>query len=196
MVREGLAGPFPRRQHPAPGQPEGAAAVCFALAPARQGFAVCAFRDDAVAQPDRAPLRTRRDREFGVQPFMMLPLGGGVGFDDFADRFRQVLGEVADVASGFLGAAQDALGLALLPEPHHVSRLRVVVAGEGIQRLIPRRERCAGVWVDERASMLIPQRAVFVVIARVDEVVVVGPPDLVVGGGDDLAGDLVGDRAP
>ena len=51
-------------------------------------------------------------------------------------------------------------------------------------------------WVDERASMLIPHRVVFFVIARVDEVVVVGPPDLVVGGGDDLAGDLVRDRAP
>ena len=145
MVGEGLAGPFPRRQHPASGQSEGAAAVCLALAPARYRFVVGAFRDDAVAQPDRAPLRTRRDRQFGVQPFMMLPLRGGVGFDDFADRFRQVLGEVADVASGFLGAAQDALGLALLPEPHHVSRLRVLVDCEGIQRLIPRRERCVGV---------------------------------------------------
>jgi len=52
-----------------------------------------------------------------------------------------------------------------------------------------------GVRVDERVSIAIPQRPVFVPFAGVDEVVVVGPPHLVVGGGDDLAGDLVGDRA-
>jgi len=33
-------------------------------------------------------------------------------------------------ASGFLAAAQDALGFALRPEPHHMGRLRVLVGGE------------------------------------------------------------------
>jgi hypothetical protein len=44
--------------------------------------------------------------------------------------------------------------------------------------------------------LVVPHRLVLFVIAAVDEVVVVGPPHLVVGGGDDLARDVVGDRAP
>ncbi|MBW0010614.1 MAG: hypothetical protein JO063_10945, partial [Pseudonocardiales bacterium] len=64
---------------------------------------------DAVEQPHRTPRRTRRDLELGMQPVDMiaLPICRGVGeAGGLSDAFRQVFGEITDVASGFFGAAE------------------------------------------------------------------------------------------
>ena len=67
------------------------------------------------------------------------------------DAFGQVFREVADVATGFLGATQDALDMYLRPEPDDVCRF-----GQLLTRLIPGRQRCPGVGVSDLTWATIP----------------------------------------
>lgn len=61
-----------------------------------------------------------------------MPVGGGLGE---AGGLPDALGEVADVAAGFLGAAEDPLHVDLFPEPSHVRRV-----GQVLARLLERRQ--------------------------------------------------------
>ncbi len=70
-----------------------------------------------------------------------------------AYRFRQIFGEVADVAACFFGAAQDALDVHLGPEPDNVRRLDQVLAG-----MIEGGQRCPGVGVGEGLRPGVPDR--------------------------------------
>jgi hypothetical protein len=106
-----------------------------------------------------------------------------------ADRLGEVLGQVADVAAGFLGAAEDALDVHLCPEPDGVRGNREVGRVGG---LVPGGQGCAGVGVDERLGAVAPPRQP---VAGVPDFVVGGPPHLVVGGGDDGAQLGAGDGA-
>jgi hypothetical protein len=70
--------------------------------------------------------------EFGVQPVGMVALGiGGVLVkpSGLADALAQIFGEVSDVAAGFFGAAQDALGVDLGAEADDVGGLGELFAG-------------------------------------------------------------------
>ena len=92
-----------------------------------------------------------------MQPAGVIPLPvGGVLAE--ASRLPHALGEifaeVADVATGFFGAAEDALGVHLRPESDDVRRFGQVRAG-----VIPGREWRAGVgsvnalaWVSQTGS--------------------------------------------
>jgi len=73
-----------------------------------------------------------------VQPagVLTLPVGGGLGeAGGLPDALGEVLGEVADVSAGFLGAAEDPLHVDLFPEPSHVRRV-----GQVLARLLERRQ--------------------------------------------------------
>jgi len=92
-----------------------------------------------------------------------------------SDALGQVFREVADVATGFLGATQDALDMYLRPEPDDVCRF-----GQLLTRLIPGRQRCPGVGVSERSRAGIPHRQP---VLAIKELVMGRPPHLVVGRG-------------
>jgi hypothetical protein len=67
-----------------------------------------------------------------VQPagVVAVRVGGVLGESGgLSDALGQVFREVADVAAGFFGAAQDALDVHLFPESHDVSGLGQVLAG-------------------------------------------------------------------
>lgn len=111
-----------------------------------------------------------------MQPVGMVAVGvGGVLTEasGLSDGFGEVFGEVADVSSGFFGAAQDSLDVYLFPEAHHVCGL-----GQFLACLFPGGQRCAGVGVGERFGARVPNRQS---VAGVAEMVVRWPPDLVVG---------------
>ncbi|MDT7715322.1 MAG: hypothetical protein QOH09_1314 [Pseudonocardiales bacterium] len=111
-----------------------------------------------------------------MQPAGMVTLGvGGVLSEPggVAHRFGQILGEVANVPTGFLGAAEDALDVHLRPEPDHVRGFDQLFA-----RLIERRQWRTGVGVGEGLRSRVPDRHP---LAGVDELVMGGPPHLVVG---------------
>jgi hypothetical protein len=86
----------------------------------------------------------------------------------------QVLREVADVPPGLRGAAEDALGVHLDAEPHHVSRRLHLV-----ERFFPGRQGCPRLRINEPRGPRVPHRQP---ITAVVDLLVRGPPDLVVGG--------------
>jgi len=103
-------------------------------------------------------------------------------------RFREVFGQVADVAPGFLGTAQDALDVCLRAESHDVRGFGQLLAGllEGGQGL-------TRVGVGEGFGPDVPDRNP---VTGVGELVMRWPPDLVVGGGGDGPQLSTRDTAP
>ncbi|MCP2315448.1 hypothetical protein APR12_000778 [Nocardia amikacinitolerans] len=95
-----LARPAARDQDAAAGQSEGVAAVGFALAAAGYGLVAGALGDDAVAQPHRAPRRARNMPQRGMQRVVMCCCGNDFRLHHFPNRFRQVLGQIADMTIG------------------------------------------------------------------------------------------------
>ena len=126
-----------------------------------------------------------------MQPAGVVAVGvGGVLVEagGLADRFGQIFREVADVAAGFFGAAQDALDV----------HLRARSGRRGRVRSGPRTawsqvgQRRAGVGVGEGLGAGVPDRQPLV---GVEELVMGGPPDLVVGRGGDRPQFGAGDGA-
>jgi hypothetical protein len=121
-----------------------------------------------------------------MQPVMVLPLPRRVGLDDIPGGFGQILGQVADVSPGLVGAAEDALGVDLSPEGHHVRRLLDL-----FYHAVPLDKGLPGVRVYKGLVPGIPDRQV---ITAVDQLVMCWPPHLVVGRLGDLPDDFVRDR--
>jgi len=105
-----------------------------------------------------------------------------------ADGFGQVFREVADVSSGFFGAAEDAFDVYLGAEADDVCGFGQLVTG-----LFPSWERRPGVGVGEGLGSGVPDREP---VVGVEELVVCGLPDLVVGRRGDRAQLAAGDGSP
>ena len=111
---------------------------------------------DAVEQPHRTSRRARRDLQFGVQPPGVITVGvGGVLSEPggLADAFGQIFCEVADVAAGFFGAAEDSFDVYLRAEPDDVRGF-----GQFLTGLFPGGQRPAGVGVGEGLGPGVPHR--------------------------------------
>jgi hypothetical protein len=111
-----------------------------------------------------------------VQPAGMVAVrvGGMLGEPGgLSNALGKIFREVADMAAGFFGPAEDALDVHLLAEPRHVSGLGQLLAG-----LLPGGQRGAGVRVDEGLGPGVPDGHPFI---GIDELVMRGPPHLVIG---------------
>jgi hypothetical protein len=102
--------------------------------------------------------------------------------------FSQILGEVADVATGFLGAAEDAFDVHLRSESDHVCGF-----GELLACLFPGGQRFSAVWIGECFGAYVPDGEP---LLAVNALIVVGPPHLVICRRGDRSQFCAGYRAP
>ena len=91
-----------------------------------------------------------------MQPPRVIPLRvGGVLIKPggLPHAFGEIFREIADMATGFLSAAEDALDVHLRPEANHVRGF-----GQLLTRLLPTRQRRPGVGISERFRPAVPDR--------------------------------------
>jgi hypothetical protein len=175
VIVEGLVGPLAGDEDAAAGDAQMVELVGFAFAPSGGHGVSGAFGLDAVEQPYQAPRRAGGDLELSVQPPDVLSLGVGGALAEsggLANALGQILGEVTDVASGFLAATQDPLDVHLFAESDDVGRF-----GQPLTCLFPARQGYAGVGVGEGLSPRVPYRHPF---PAVNQVVMRRPPHLVI----------------
>ncbi len=188
VVGKCFPGPFPGDQDAASAEAEGFPAVDLALAPSGHESGPGVFRLDAVEQPVGAARRARFVPQGIGKPVDMRPLRVRLHRMAGIQRLRQIFGQVADQPSGVAAVRGHPVRADLHAEPDNVRGFFVVL--DGVQRLIPRRQRPARVRVDV-AGLLVPDGQP---AGAVERPVAGWPPDLVIRRRRDLAEQHPRDR--